>query len=151
MGKSFILACIIAGAALPVLSHAAAPISHFPKAGTGQFLADRFDLASIRSSFGPRRTPALRTFSSFGMKPSKVGDDVVEFEDSDWFYQMKITGRRDVNSDGIEDLEVCFTDQALRSSYSSMKSLLITRYSGDEAYAVALNFGVDACGKVEGS
>jgi hypothetical protein len=40
------------------------------------------------------------------MSPSKATDDVLEFESTDWFYQLRIVGRRDVNGDGIEDLEV---------------------------------------------
>jgi hypothetical protein len=116
-------------------------VSHFPKKDLGQFLADKFDLASIRSSFGPRRSPALRTFADFGLKPSKATEDVVVFDSpGDWLYELKIVARRDVNGDGIEDLEVCFTDRALNGgTYDTSKGLLITRYSAG-AYAVALSF-----------
>lgn len=121
------------------------PVTHFPANDLGQFLGERFDLASIRSSFGPRRSPTRRTFADFLMTPSTATEDVLEFDAADWFYQFRIVGRRDANGDGIEDLEVCFTDQARGgASYSSQQSLLITRYAPD-AYAVALNFGVDAC------
>ncbi len=52
---------------------AATPVvSYFPKKDLGLFLANKLDLASIRSSMGPRRTPELRTFVDFGMKPSKA-------------------------------------------------------------------------------
>ena len=140
----FILAVLIwAGAA-----EAAPLVSHFPKKDLGLFLADKFDLASIRSSFGPRRNPALRTFADFGMKPSKATEDVLIFNTpDDWTYELKIVARRDVNNDGIEDLEVCFTDRALNGgSYDASKGLLITRYSA-EAYAVALSYslGDGAC------
>ncbi len=123
---------------------AAPPVSHFPQKDLGLFLASKFDLASIRSSFGPRRSPALRTFDDFGMKPSKATDNMVVFENpGDWRYELKIVGRRDVNGDGIEDLEVCFTDQALNGgSYHTSKGLLVTRYSPD-SYAVALSFSIN--------
>lgn len=128
--------------------HAAPSASYFPKQNLGQFLADKFDLASIRSSFGPRRLPALRTFSDFGMRPSKATDNILVFESpGDWLYEMRIAGRGDVNSDGIEDLQVCFIDQALNGgTYSTSKALLITRYSAD-SYAIALSFslGHDVC------
>jgi hypothetical protein len=123
----------------------AAPlVSYFPRKDLGQFLADRFDLASIRSSFGPRRTPALRTFADFGMKPSQATNDSLVFETpGGWYYEMKIVGRRDVNRDGIEDLEVCFTDRALNGgTYHTSTGLLITRYA-ENAYAIALDFSLN--------
>lgn len=123
----------------------AAPLtSHFPDKDLGRFLAEKFDLASIRSSFGPRRSPALRTFADFGMKPSEATDLAVVFDHTGhWFYELKVMGRRDVNDDGIEDLEVCFTDRAQNGgSYHTSKGLLVTRYASD-AYAVALNYPLD--------
>jgi hypothetical protein len=80
------------------------------------------------------------------MKPSKVTDDTVTFEQENWFYALTIVERRDVNGDGIEDLKACFVDRAVGGpSYHATKGLLITRYTPD-AYAVALSFGVDeAC------
>lgn len=132
------------GAACLVLAspaHAAEPVSYFPKSGLGQFLAQNFDLASIRSSLGPRRTPAQRTFADFGMKPSKATDETLVFDQAGhWLYQMDIVGRRDVNGDGIEDLEVCFLDRARNGgSYHASQGLLVSRYSAD-SYALALNF-----------
>lgn len=138
----------IASSALAFLmmngAHAAPVASYFPKQNLGQFLADKFDLASIRSSFGPRRLPALRTFSDFGLKPSKATDNILVFESpGDWQYELKIVGRRDVNGDGIEDLEVCFIDRALNGgTYSTSKGLLVTRYSAD-GYAIALSYRLD--------
>ena len=123
----------------------AAPVaSHFPKKNLGQFLADKFDLASVRSSLGPRRLPGLRTFSDFGMKPRKATDNVLVFESpGDWLYELRIVGRRDVNGDGIEDLEVCFIDRALNGgTYNTSEGLLITRYSAD-GYAIALSYSLD--------
>lgn len=127
----------------------AAPLTtYFPSTGLGSFLAEKFDLASIRSSFGPRRTPAMRTFADVGMKPGKATDDTVTFEREDWFYQLTVVERRDVNGDGIEDLKACFVDRAVGGpTYHATKGLLITRY-GPDAYALALSFDVDAaCSK----
>lgn len=124
--------------------HAAPLVSYFPQKNVGRLLADKFDLASIRSSLGPRRLPALRTFSDFGMKPSKTTDNALVFESpGDWLYELRIVGRRDVNRDGIEDLEVCFIDRALNGgTYNTSQELLITRYSAD-GYAVALSYSLD--------
>ena len=137
------LCCLmLAGAA-----HAAPAVSYFPAKDVGVFLSKNFDLASIRSSFGPRRTPALRTFADFQLKPSLATDDLLEFRSDTWFYQLRIVERGDINGDGIEDLAVCFTDQALGgATYYSKTGLLIARYSV-KGYAVALSFSVDVCDK----
>lgn len=143
MKHRLLLSCGVACLALAGQAHAAAPASYFPKSGLGQFLAEKFDLASIRSSFGPRRTPAKRTFADFGMKPSKATDDALVFDSpGHWLVELKIVGRRDVNGDGIEDLEVCFLDRAQNGgNYDMSKGFLISRYSAD-AYAVALGYAL---------
>jgi hypothetical protein len=134
------LACLVLASSVK----AAPSVSYFPKRNLGAFLADKFDLASIRSSLGPRRSPALRTFADFGMTPSTVSEEGVVFEiPGEWLYELKILGRRDVNRDGIEDLEVCFVDHALNGgTYDTSKGLLITRYSPD-GYAVALSYSLN--------
>ena len=137
------------GALMLATTAQAAPLTtYFPATGLGSFLAEKFDLASIRSSFGPRRTPATRTFADLGLKPSKATDDSVTFERENWFYELRIVERRDVNGDGIEDLKACFVDRAVGGpTYHATKGLLITRYAPD-AYALALSFDVgEACSK----
>ncbi len=129
---------------VPGAVHAAPPTSFFPQRELGKFLAENFDLASVRSSFGPRRTPDLRTFADFGLSPTRSGDDVLEFDGERWFYQLRVLRRGDLNNDGIEDLEVCFTDRAKGGSYDTRKAFLVSRYS-DETYAVALNYEVEGC------
>lgn len=123
--------------------YAAPTVSYFPERDVGQFLADKFDLASIRSSLGPRRSSTQRTFADLGIKPSTVTKDAVVFlSEGDWYYELRIVGRRDVNRDGVEDLEVCFYDRALNGgSYDTAKGILITRYSKD-SYALALSFSL---------
>jgi hypothetical protein len=133
------LACLVLTSSV----QAAPLVSYFPNKDLGQFLADKFDLSSIRSSFGPRRSPALRTFADFGMKPSKATGDVAVFETpGQWRYELKVLARGDVNGDGIEDLQVCFVDRALNGgTYDTSKAFLVTRYSAND-YAVALNYGL---------
>lgn len=136
--------CALALLVLTSAVEAASLVSYFPKKDLGLFLANTFDLASIRSSLGPRRSPALRTFADFGMTPSKATADALVFETSgEWLYELKIVARRDANGDGIEDLEVCFIDRALNGgTYDTSSGLLITRYSAD-AYAVALSYSLN--------
>nr|WP_143028942.1 hypothetical protein [Massilia sp. PDC64] len=78
------------------------------------------------------------------MKPSKATEKALVFESpGDWRYELRIVGRRDVNGDGVEDLEVCFIDRALNGgTYNTSEGLLITRYSAD-GYAIALNYSLD--------
>ncbi len=75
------------------------------------------------------------------MKPSKATEDILVFDGAgDWYYELKIVARKDVNRDGIEDLEVCFIDRASNGgTYDSSQVLLITRYSATD-YAVAVSF-----------
>ncbi|WP_426175455.1 hypothetical protein [Massilia sp. TWR1-2-2] len=118
--------------------------SYFPPRDAAQFLVANFDLASIRSSFGPKRTLAQRSFASLGLVPTKVTQDEVEFDGADWYYSVKVLRRGDLNRDGIEDLEVCFVDKAKGASYNSQQALLVMRYS-DSSLAVALSFEVSGC------
>ncbi len=136
--------CGLAFLLLTNIVEAAPLVSYLPAKNLGPFLADKFDLASIRSSLGPRRSPSLCTFADFGMKPSKATENTLVFETPGrWLYELKIVGRRDVNGDGIEDLEVCFLDQALNGgTYLTSSGLLVTRYSAD-GYAVALNYSLN--------
>ncbi|MBV7534231.1 hypothetical protein KW842_00490 [Duganella sp. sic0402] len=125
-------------------SQAASGVSYFPDRDLGRFLSEKFDLATIRSSLGPRRTPAKRTFLDFGMKPSQVTEDSAVFlTPGDWLYELRIVGRGDFNGDGFEDLKVCFIDRALNGgTYNTAEAMLLTRYA-DAGYVIALRYSVD--------
>ena len=140
---SRILFGLLVAAAVPAAS-AQPTTSFFPTRGVAQFLVENFDLASIRSSFGNRRTPAKRTLADFDMAPTVAADELLEFDDPHWYYGIKVLRRGDFNKDGIEDLEICFVDRAKEGSYYSQQPLLVTRYSAT-TYAVAINFEVDGC------
>ena len=103
--------------------------SFLPKDQVGKFLAANLDLTTFRNSFGPRRSPGQRHFADFGIKPTKVTEEVVEFDLEDWRYPIAIIERGDVNGDGLEDLVIRFTDQAKLGTYASSEKLLVTRYS----------------------
>lgn len=139
---------IVAGFFVSILMfcpvRAATTDSYFPNTGLGSLLSDKFDLATIRSSFGPRRTPAKRTFTDFGMKPTQSTDDALVFLSPGlWVYELRIVARGDFNGDGIEDLKVCFVDRALNGgTYDAAQGLLLTRYSGD-GYVIALSFSLE--------
>ncbi len=141
------LISLIALIALPQAALAAEPeISFLPKHGLGDLLARRFDLSTVRSSLGPRRSPTTNTFASLGLRPSSANDNSVEFDTADWYYGMKVLRRGDLNKDGIEDLEVCFTDRAAPkfATYNAQQALLITRYAPD-GNLVALAYSMNGC------
>lgn len=134
---------------------AAPVVSHFPQQGLGPFLASHFDLASIRSSFGPRRDRrGQRTLAHFDLTPTTATDnDLIYDVPGDWYVRMQVMGRRDVNGDGVEDLEVCLTDRAQNGgTYRSVQGLVITRYASD-TYALALSFTAsgEVCGGASGN
>lgn len=119
--------------------------SFFPKKDVAQFLAQNLDLSTFRNSLGPRRTETQRTFAALGILPTQVQADEVVMESNEWFYSLRILRRADINGDGLEDFEVCFTDRAKQGTYSAQQALLVTRYS-TSSYAVALKFEVSGCG-----
>jgi hypothetical protein len=138
---------LIALIVLPQLALAAEPlISFLPRHGIGELLATRFDLSTIRSSMGPRRTPATNTFALLGLRPTSATDNSVEFDTTEWYYAMTVLRRGDLNKDGIEDLEVCFVDRAAPeyASYKAQKALLVTRYAAD-GNLIALAYSLNGC------
>ncbi len=107
--------------------------SLIPQKNIGQFIVDRLDVTTFRSSLGPRRSPGMRHFSDLGMKPTRVEDKRVEFDSDDWLFHITVLERVDKNSDGIEDLVVEIRDQSKKGSYQVASKLLLTRRieSGD--------------------
>lgn len=99
-----------------------------PEKNVGQFIVDRLDVTTFRSSLGPRRSSGMRYFSDLGMKPTKVEDKRVEFDSDDWLFQITVLERADKNSDGIEDLVVEIRDQSKKGSYQVASTLLLTRF-----------------------
>lgn len=126
----------------PVASHASEDLeSYIPRTGVPEFLFNNFDITTIRSSFGPRRSVSDRTFSSLSPPPTTITDDTIEILEDDWVRRLTIVDRGDFNSDGIEDLAVCFHDSAIGATYRSTQLLLVTRYA-DESLAIALNYRI---------
>lgn len=107
--------------------------SMIPEKNIGQFIADRLDVTTFRSSLGPRRSPGMRHFSDLGMKPTKVEDKRIEFDSEDWVFHITVLERSDKNGDGIEDLVVEIRDRSKKGSYQDTSKLLLTRFmeSGD--------------------
>lgn len=142
MTYAFRTACLLA-LSLPVAAHAAEdPESHFPQTDVPQFLFDHLDVATFRSSLGPKRSIGQRTLASLSPPPTTVTADAVEILEEDWLRRLTVVDRGDFNRDGIEDLAVCLEDRSLRGTYRATTLLLVTRYSSTSP-AIALHFAVD--------
>lgn len=119
-------------------------VSFIPSQYLGRFVADNLDLSTFRNSLGPQRVIGERTFKDLRMSPSILSENKAEFSISDWYYEIKVVKRGDINGDGIEDLIVCFVDDAAKGSYLTSESILLTRYS-ESSLLVALRYDVDGC------
>lgn len=106
-------------------------VSHLPQSGIGQLIVDRLDITSFRNSLGPRRSPGQRYFADIGLKPISVNDNLVDLSEPDWKHTIRITERRDVNSDGIEDLVLVWVDHSNSGNYIGADTLLVTRYTAN--------------------
>lgn len=114
-------------------------VSHLPESGAPEFLFNNLDIATFRSSLGPRRSQSDRTFASLSPPPTTVTADYVEIREDNWVRRLTIVDRGDFNKDGIEDLVVCFDDRAIGATYRSTQLLYVTRYS-DASMAIALSY-----------
>lgn len=141
--KAIVLAVL--GVAMSSVASADNKLQSFlPPTDIGVFLSRQLDLASFRNSLGPKRSSTQRTFAALGIEPTKVTENGAEFDSDYWYYSIQVLRRADLNGDGIEDLELCFTDQAKHGTYLSQEPLLVTRYSAS-GLVVALHFQVDGC------
>lgn len=128
----------------PALAHAQEGLeSHIPTSDVPEFLFDHLDIATFRSSSGPKRDQGDRTLSSISPPPTTVTTDYIEVLEDDWVRRLTIVDRGDFNKDGIEDLAVCFDDRAIGGTYRSTQLLLVTRYTASSP-AVALNYRVES-------
>lgn len=114
--------------------------SFLPNKDLSRFVVDHFDLSTIRSSFGPRLIDGQPNYlRSFGLVPSEISERKVIFENDEWFYSITILGLQDYNKDGIEDVFICFTDDAKIGTYLTVQPYLLTRYNFDMSL-IALSY-----------
>ncbi|MBR7800517.1 hypothetical protein [Undibacterium fentianense] len=118
--------------------------SHFVKKDVLEQIVTDFDLATIRSSLGPRRDQSHRTLHSFGFTKSTPTPNTLVLEDEGFIYQIQLLHRGDLNQDGVEDLALCLTEKAKQGTYHAQKPLLVSKYTAT-GMAVALQFEIDGC------
>ena len=140
--RKIVAACIVCGS---ITALAQAPMtSYFSQTAVLEQVVAEFDLATIRSSFGPKRDSTHRTLRDFALSTKKLDAKTMILEDGDFTYHLQLLSRGDLNRDGIEDLEICFTEKAKHGSYHAQKSFLLTKYA-PSVLAVALQFETEGC------
>ena len=145
---SVVLGFVIGSPAIAYAQTQSVPsFSYLPARDIEGFIVEKLDLSTFRNSFGPRRQPGMRFFSDFGLRPKTQANGTIAFEEEDWYYKITVLGRGDYNRDGVEDLLICFTDQALRGTYRTEIPLVVTRYS-PQGLLIAIAYDVDhsSCG-----
>ena len=118
-------------------------ISYMPSEGIEEFIVDRLDLTTFRNSLGPARGPGMRYFSHMGLTPTEISEGRIVFETESWYYCIELVERGDVNHDGIEDLQICFTDDSIYGTYLTQYIYLLTCFS-DESDLIAIAYGPSA-------
>lgn len=119
--------------------------SYFPHENIPEFLVKHLDLASFRSSMGPRREAGKNTFYKLGIRQWKFSQNKAVHDTGGWYYKIRVLKVKDVNDDGIEDIEVCFSDRATNGgTYNTQKPVLITKYSKSTP-PIAIKYEVFGC------
>ncbi len=117
-----------------------ATISYMPSEDLEEFIVERLDLTTFRNSLGPARSPGMRYFSDMGLIPTEISEGRIVFETESWYYCIELVERRDVNHDGIEDLQICFTDDSIHGTYYVKYIYLLTCLS-DDSDLIAIAYG----------
>jgi hypothetical protein len=97
-----------------------------------KFIVEKFDLASIDSVVGPRLEPDKHTFATLGLKVKRMTATEIDLEDKLAHIHIHVLLRGDKNSDGLEDVLICFSDETLGGgTYRTSTPYLLTRYSAN--------------------
>ena len=115
-------------------------VSYMPLEEIEEFIVDRLDLTTFRNSLGPARSPGMRYFSDMGLRPTEISEGRIVFETESWYYCIELVERGDVNHDGIEDVQICFTDDSIYGTYFVKYIYLLTCLS-DDSDLIAIAYG----------
>ena len=105
------------------------------------------DLTTFRNSTGGQRNPVNHFFSGLGIHPTRRSDSVATHDGEEWRYTVHVLARRDFNGDGVEEVAICFTDQARNGgTYNAQSPLLLQLV---DRRAIALGFEIDGMAEAE--
>ena len=119
-------------------------VRYFSESDLPKYVYEKLDVSTFRNSFGPKRTKEDRYFTDLGLAIGEVGEDFFTLDSNSWFYKVTIVRVKDVNRDGIEDIEICFQEKSREGTYSAQAPLLITQFS-ESSNLVALGYSVFGC------
>lgn len=119
-------------------------VRYFPESQLPKYIYEKLDVSTFRNSFGPKRTEKDRYFTDLGLPMDEVSEDFFTLDSKSWFYKVTIVRVKDVNRDGIEDIEICFQEKSREGTYSAQSPLLITQFS-ESSRLVALAYSVFGC------
>ena len=112
----------------------------WPTKDLPRFVFDRLDLTSFGNSTRQRLTPGQRKFSDLGIAITKVTEDSAISSSEDWTYVVRILGQGDYNGDGVQDVAICFSENAGQGTYRASSAYLVQLVDGR---AVALGTRID--------
>lgn len=91
--------------------------SFIPAEGIEEFIVEKLDLTTFRNSLGPLRNPGMRYLSDMGLKPTEISEGRIVYETATWYYCIELIERGDINHDGVEDIQISFTDDSIEGTY----------------------------------
>lgn len=118
--------------------------SYLPKTALAQYIFEKLDITTFRSSLGPQRAIGQRHFAQLGLTATTQAKNLLAIETEDWLYEFEIIRVADVNRDGLTDIEVCFRDKAKMATYNTQEPLLLSQ-SEKDGPLIAIHFQVDGC------
>jgi hypothetical protein len=120
--------------------------ARWPNADLATFVFTHLDLTTFRNSTGSQRNPGDRFFSDLGIRPTQASDSVTTHE-GEWRYSVRVLARRDFNGDGLDDVAICFADQARNGGTYDARSPLLLQLV--DRRAIALGFEIDGMDEAE--
>jgi hypothetical protein len=131
----------VSAAAIAQPSNESALVSHMPETEIEQFVVSELDVASFRSMLGPSRLPGQTRFADLRLGVSEISDNRVLLEHDFLAIVIQVLDRGDANNDGIEDLVVCFSEDAKEGTGRTSLAFIAQKYT-ENSPLVALAYDV---------
>ena len=96
---------------------------------------------------GGQRNAGDRFFGDIGIRPTQASGSLATHDGDGWHYGVRVLARRDFNGDGVEDVAICFTDQARNGgTYNTRVPLLLQLI---DRRAIAIDSEIDGMEEAE--
>jgi hypothetical protein len=128
---SFVFGCLTAAVLAAAPANAEPLRSFFPARDLAQYVAAHWDLGSFDSRLNNAVAPNRRTFASAGLTATAATGDTVTLASDTLRVRITVYYRGDINRDGLEDVSVCYREQAKGKRGETATAFLLTQYSAD--------------------